>query len=386
MVTLVSGGEVGTAAAPRVAVGTGLVAGHRKTASSPKTAAVGRRDAVVYREDVSQQTHPEVWQPLTGMPAGAHAWAFPGYASIAAEWNDVQEALKGRETPRRFLGGWLAERAREFAIETGQIEGLYTLRRGITEQLIAEGLAGVVGSHTLEGIKDGMVKGLLEDQEAAFHMLFGDVPDGVGLTQHKIRAWHQLLTRHQETVTGLTIDGRRVQVEFNQKGHWKVRSNNPRRPDSVIHQYCPPEHVRAEIDRFIELHGRIEAGRYPVEVEAAWMHHRFVRTHPFQDGNGRVSRMLMAYAYVRRGLPPPVITHRRRDEYIEALEDADRGELRTFSNLLGGYALPTLVAGLAIGRRAIAGYLSRPNCNGGRTVGDRYYPPLESDQNPGEDS
>ena len=43
-----------------------------------------------------------------------------------------------------FIDKWLEERARAFAIETGQIEGLYTLKRGITEQLIAEGLEGVV--------------------------------------------------------------------------------------------------------------------------------------------------------------------------------------------------------------------------------------------------
>ena len=41
-----------------------------------------------------------------------------------------------------------------------------------------------------------------------------------------------------------------------------------------------------------------------MQVEAAWMHDRFVRTHPFRDGNGRVSRMLMSYAYTKRWLPP----------------------------------------------------------------------------------
>lgn len=93
--------------------------------------------------------------------------------------------------------------------------------------------------------------------------------------------------------------------------------------------------------------------------------------------------MLMAYAFIRRGLPPPVITNERRDEYIGALEDADRGNLRSFSDLLGGLALSTLVAGVGIGQNALEGHLSRPNGNGGRTVGDRYYPPLASDQNPG---
>ena len=137
------------------------------------------------------------------------------------------------------------------------------------------------------------------------------------------------------------------------------------------------------MDRFIALHQRIETAGCPVEVEAAWMHHRFVRTHPFRDGNGRVSRMLMAYAYVRRGLPPPVITAALRDDYIRALERADEGSLRAFSDLLGSYARTTLVSALDLGRAALEGRLERPNGNGGRTVGDRYYPPLESDQNPG---
>ena len=337
----------------------------------------------MYGEGMDQRAHPEIWRPLAGMPDDAHDWAFPAYAEFTSRWNDVQAALKEREKPRRFVDGWMAERIRDFAIETGQIEGLYTLRRGVAANLIAEGFGNVVGSDTLEGLEDRAIKGLLEDQEAAYRMLFSDVAEGAGLTQHKIKAWHQLLTRHQETVTGLTPDGRRVQVEFKEKGQWKRWSNNPRRTDGLIHQYCPPEHVQAEMDRFIEMHAQIEAEQYPVEVEAAWMHHRFVRTHPFRDGNGRVSRMLMAYAYIRRGLPPPVVTNQQRDKYISALEEADRGDLREFSDLLGGYALPTLVAGVKIGQKALEGYLIRPNGNGGRTVGDQYYPPLVSDQNPG---
>ena len=52
------------------------------------------------------------------------------------------------------------------------------------------------------------------------------------------------------------------------------------------------------------------------------MHDRFVRTHPFPDGNGRVSRMLMAWACARRGLSPPLIRAARRGDYTRALERA----------------------------------------------------------------
>ena len=320
---------------------------------------------------------PEIWRPLTGMPDGAHGWLVPGHAELSEEWAAIRASLKDRDEPRAFLDKWLEERGRAFAIETGQIEGLYTLKVGITEQLIAEGLEGVVHSHTVENVEDRTIKGLLADQETAYNMLFEDIASGRPLTQHAVKSWHQLVTRHQETVAGLAADGRRVQVPFRRKGVWKNRPNNPRRLDGVVHEYCPPEVVQDEMDRFFALHGTIQAERYPVYVEAAWMHHRFVRAHPFQDGNGRVSRMLMAYAYIRRGEPPPVITAAGRVGYINALEIANSGDLRAFSDYLCRLALVTLGEAVNLGRSALAGNVNRPNGNGGRTVGTTYMPPVD---------
>ena len=319
----------------------------------------------------------EIWRPLTGMPEGAHSWLVPGYAELSEAWASVRASLKDRDEPRAFLDTWLEERGRAFAIETGQIEGLYTLKAGITEQLIAEGLARVVHSHTVENVEDRTIKGLLVDQETAYSMLFEDVASGRPLTQHAVKTWHQLVTRHQETVAGLTADGRRVQVPFRRKGMWKNRPNNPRRPDGVMHEYCPPEVVQDEMDRFFALHAEVERERYPVYVEAAWMHHRFVRTHPFQDGNGRVSRMLMAYAFIRRGEPPPVITAVGRNDYIDVLEIANTGDLRAFSDYLADVATVSLRAAVRLGQRALAGNVNRPNGNGGRTVGTTYLPPVD---------
>ncbi len=307
----------------------------------------------------------------------ARGWLVPGYAELSEEWASIRASLKDRDEPRAFLDKWLEERGRAFAIETGQIEGLYTLKAGITERLVAEGLAGAVRSHTVENVEDRTIKGLLADQETAYNMLFEDVASGRPLTRHAVRTWHQLVTRHQETVAGLTADGRRVRVPFRRKGVWKNRPNNPRRPDGVMHEYCPPELVQDEMDRFFALHAEVERERYPVYVEAAWMHHRFVRTHPFQDGNGRVSRMLMAYAFIRRGEPPPVITAVGRSDYIGVLETANTGDLRAFSDYLADVATVSLRAAVRLGQRALAGNMNRPNGNGGRTVGTTYLPPVD---------
>ncbi len=324
---------------------------------------------------------PAKWAPLEGMPEGAHDWGSLELRREEQEWQEIRAALTGRGKPRRFLDNWLEERGRVFAIENGQIENLYTLRRGVTEELIAEGLQGVMGADTLEGLPDETIRGLLQDQADALEAMFSEVAGGQPLTQHTIRSWHAMLTRHQETVTGLqiTLDGkamRRVQIPFREKGMWKVIPNNPRRTDGRIHEYCPPEQVQSEMDRFIALHREIERQDYPVEVEAAWMHHRFVRTHPFRDGNGRVSRMLMAFAYAKRWLPPPIVVTERKPLYIRALERADSGDLKAFSDHLGRLASLELEGCISLGRSALAGDLERPNGNGGRTYVDQYVPPL----------
>ena len=91
------------------------------------------------------------------------------------------------------------------------------------------------------------------------------------------------------------------------RGEWKIRPNNPRRADGHVHEYCPPEQVQTEIDRFLAFHDGHRGLDLAPEVEAAWLHHEFVRIHPFHDGNGRVSRLLMAFAYAKAGEFPPVI-------------------------------------------------------------------------------
>ncbi len=316
------------------------------------------------------------WRPLEGLPDGAETWVLPGLAEQEAAWAGHLEAL-GRDTSaQRFMDAWLRERVRAFAIETGQIEGLYTLRRGMTEQLVAEGFAGVVGAHTVEGLEDREIGGLLEDQEAAYDMVFDDVASGRPLAEHMVRSWQQLLVRHQETVVGLDSAGRRVAVPFRNKGRWKTAPNNPILGDGRAHEYCPPEHVQSEMDRFFALYREQLAGKAhcPANVEAAWLHHRFAGTHPFQDGNGRVSRLLVAWAYLKRSLPPPVVTAEGKADYLNALNLADAGDLRAFSDFLGGLGLVSLIAANQLARQALAGRLERANGNGGRTVGDEYTP------------
>ncbi|MCH5230748.1 MAG: Fic family protein [Muribaculaceae bacterium] len=60
----------------------------------------------------------------------------------------------------------------------------------------------------------------------------------------------------------------------------------------------------------------------PVEL-AALFHYRYIRIHPFEDGNGRIVRLLVNYILARHDWPMIVVRSRNKSKYIEALHQAD---------------------------------------------------------------
>lgn len=70
---------------------------------------------------------------------------------------------------------------------------------------------------------------------------------------------------------------------------------------------------------------------------AAWTHAEFVKIHPFPDGNGRTSRLLMNYQLLASGFPPISIAKENRLEYFNALEAyAVEGNLAPFADMIAG--------------------------------------------------
>lgn len=76
------------------------------------------------------------------------------------------------------------------------------------------------------------------------------------------------------------------------------------------------------------------AEMHPVLL-AGEAHYRFVKIHPFYDGNGRTGRLLMNWILLHHGLPLTVIPAESRTRYITSIDEADRERPLDFFRLLG---------------------------------------------------
>lgn len=228
-----------------------------------------------------------------------------------------------------------AELAREWSIETGIIEGVYTLDRGITQTLIERGIDSSYIPRESTNRDPELVARIIRAHKDALEGLFAFVASGRDLTTGYIKELHAALLRYQDTTEAWDPFGNRIEVTL-EKGSYKRLPNNPTRPDGAMHEYCPPEHVASEMDRLIAFHRHHDERGVPVLVQAAWFHHAFTQIHPFQDGNGRVARALASLLLIKAEFFPLVVRRDDRAKYIDALEAADEGDLGSLAGLFSG--------------------------------------------------
>ena len=115
-----------------------------------------------------------------------------------------------------------------------------------------------------------------------------------------IRNLHKVLLKEPYKNDAITPDGRRVK-RLIAIGEYKTRPNNARTSTGEMYYYTPPDQVKPEMGDLIDWYRRQEdEGEHPIVI-AATFHYRFVRIHPFDDGNGRMARLLMNMILIKHG-------------------------------------------------------------------------------------
>lgn len=107
-------------------------------------------------------------------------------------------------------------------------------------------------------------------------------------------------------------------------GVYKSRPNSVITPTGEIFDYASPEETPSLMNDLVEWYRtEEEKGKLKVEELAALFHYRYIRIHPFEDGNGRIARLLVNYILLRHHYPMLVIRSDDRNNYLKVLRQCD---------------------------------------------------------------
>lgn len=100
-------------------------------------------------------------------------------------------------------------------------------------------------------------------------------------------------------------------------------------------EHKPPTFLDVDkhVDELFQWMNR-NSHKYPPMIMGAILHHWMTWIHPFSDGNGRVSRMFLNFFLLQKGYPEVVIKITDRDNYYNALIEADKGNASKLIELL----------------------------------------------------
>ena len=268
-----------------------------------------------------------IWEPVEYRMEWdmVHAERFD---NILPSWERKRAEL-GKE-PEQY-DQFVEQLKRKQAIDTGIIEQMYDLKRGVTETLIREGFVDSYLQHGDTDIAPGLLMSYLRDNLLAMDFVFDFVKNKREMSISFIKELHQLITQHQDSTDAVDSMGKFMKIGL-LKGEFKKHPNNPVR-ENIVYSYCPPEQVASEMDNLVRIFST-ELRNVHVLVKAAFFHHAFVQIHPFQDGNGRIARLLTSFVLIREGLFPFSMDRDERSRYIDALESADKHEYQPLVDVI----------------------------------------------------
>ncbi|MEZ4730111.1 MAG: Fic family protein [Caldilineaceae bacterium] len=155
------------------------------------------------------------------------------------------------------------------------------------------------------------------------------------LTETYIRELHKILLIEPYEMDALTTEGyatkRRIEI-----GRYKSAPNSVRTSTGEMRYYALPLETPALMADLLHWYqGAVQTQALHPLILAATFHYRFVDIHPFDDGNGRMARLLTNLILMQQGFIPVVIRTETKGAYLLALEQADAGDLEPFTCYIG---------------------------------------------------
>lgn len=228
----------------------------------------------------------------------------------------------------------------EFNYNSNHIEG-NTLTYGETELLLF--FDNTKGEHSLREFEE------MKAHDIAYLKISEWAKEERPLSETDIKELNRIILVRNFWKEAITVDNQPTRREI-KVGNYKEFPNSVRLENGEIFDYASPTETPIKMQEMMEWYKTEGKDFHPV-VLAAMFHYKFVRIHPFDDGNGRVARLLLNYILLKNNFPPIVIKSSDKKNYLSALHKADVGDLEAFSK----YIAEQLIWSLEISIKAAKG-------------------------------
>jgi Fic family protein len=200
-----------------------------------------------------------------------------------------------RERDDRFKGGLYHQTQVKLAFNSNRIEGS-RLSEDQTRYIFETNTIHTEANETAS--VDDIIETINHFDCFDFMLTTADEP----ITEELIKEFHRMLKRN-------TSDERKGY----KVGDYKTRPN-------MVGEFktTPPSKVADEMNRLLTQYASLSAVSIEDVVD---FHYRLEIIHPFQDGNGRVGRMMMFKECLKHNLMPFIIDHTHKLFYYRGLKE-----------------------------------------------------------------
>ena len=159
-----------------------------------------------------------------------------------------------------------------------------------------------------------------------------DTGDGLSKMMQHLRAFKLLHSHINDELTESMIKEAHQIMMAGLSNEQRIPVNNGEYRQSLVfagvHQFPSHECIQRNMTRIVrEYSERVSSPDHDLYELASWLYFEVVSLHPFDDGNGRISRLLWCYSLMKDGIPFPVMLtsgHKKSQKHLVKCIERDR--------------------------------------------------------------